>query len=80
MGVYIRVKKPIKFIMTEEDYKKSSLEEQRLVDYTEKVFPLYTLNFEPIKHLSQFQWGYWECETPTSISISVAYSTWGVSS
>lgn len=77
MGVYIRVKKPIKFIMTEEDYNKSSREEQRLVDNTENVFPLYTLGFEPIEHLTQFQWGYWECETPTSISISVPYSTWG---
>lgn len=57
MGVYIRVKKPIKFIMTEEDYKKFSREEQKLVDNTESVFPLYTLDFEPIKHLSQFQWG-----------------------
>ena len=57
MGVYIRVKKPIKFIMTEEEYNNSSSEEQRLVDNTENVFPLYTLGFEPIEHLTQFQWG-----------------------
>ena len=41
MGVDIRVKKPIKFIMTEEEYNNSSSEEQKLVDDTENVF-VYT--------------------------------------
>lgn len=78
MGVYIRAKKPIKFLMTEEEYNNSSSEEQKVIYDNDKAFCLYTLKgFEPTEHLTQFQWGYWECETPTDNGISLPYSTWG---
>lgn len=72
MGVYIRSIKPTKFLNTFEDVNAQNEE------VVANAFPLYCLGgFEPTKHLTQFQWGYWECESGGKSMVNVPYSMWG---
>lgn len=78
MGVYIRTIKPTKFLLSFEDEKKCIENNDYSIIDSDNSYPLYCLEgFEPTQHLTQFDWGYWECEQPTDNEISVPYSTWG---
>lgn len=73
MGVVIRAFKPYKFIC--EDLESYPL----LNPHKGWLKPLYCLGgFEPIQHLTQFEWGWWLCEQIGESEVYCSYGTWGV--
>ena len=69
MGVKIQAIKPAEFIC---DFETKLTEEQ---EDNGNICPIYTLDFMPIKHLTQFREGYWLCKCLGSAYLDMPCST-----
>ena len=71
MGVFIQSIKPTKRLW---DIDAQLTDEQ----WDSDPVAIYTLDFPPIKHLTKFPNGYWECEQPVSNAayLSMTYSAY----
>ncbi len=71
MGVSIRAIRPKEYVC---DFNTELTEEQ---EWDDAVRCIYTLDFSPIKHLTQFKEGWWKCDCGMSAAyLDMPYSTY----
>lgn len=70
MGVVIRAIRPKEYVC---DSNTELTEEQ---EWDDTIKPIYTLDFSPIEHLTQFKEGWWHCDCGTAAAhLDMPYST-----